>query len=289
VKLDDPAVVQRDYATETRLLGRRSIYEASEGPSALDVLWDAICEARPRDVLEVGPGPGELSERIAAELDASVTAVDISPRMVELTRARGIDARLGDVQSLEFGDESFDLVVAAWVLFHPSDLDRALSEIVRVLRREGRLIAATNSVQHLRELWALVGVERTRYSFCAESADAALRRHFGDRRPTSCGGMGDIQRHGECARLRRVVDHLLSPRGSGSGATRTASSSKEERHLRRDEGLTNPPVPGVYSVAVERIAWTDERLDDLATGWTRGSRASMPTFANFGPRSEACG
>jgi SAM-dependent methyltransferase len=178
VKLDDPAVVQRDYATETRLLGRRSIYEASEGPSALDVLWDAICEARPRDVLEVGPGPGELSERIAAELDASVTAVDISPRMVELTRARGIDARLGDVQSLEFGDESFDLVVAAWVLFHPSDLDRALSEIVRVLRREGRLIAATNSVQHLRELWALVGVERTRYSFCAESADAALRRHF---------------------------------------------------------------------------------------------------------------
>jgi SAM-dependent methyltransferase len=143
VKLDDPAVVQRDYATETRLLGRRSIYEASEGPSALDVLWDAICEARPRDVLEVGPGPGELSERIAAELDASVTAVDISPRMVELTRARGIDARLGDVQSLEFGDESFDLVVAAWVLFHPSDLDRALSEIVRVLRREGRLIAAT--------------------------------------------------------------------------------------------------------------------------------------------------
>jgi ubiquinone/menaquinone biosynthesis C-methylase UbiE len=98
--------------------------------------------------------------------------------MVELTRARGIDARLGDVQSLEFGDEDFDLVVAAWVLFHPSDLDRALSEIVRVLRRGGRLIAATNSVQHLQELWALVGVERTEYSFSAERGDAALRRHF---------------------------------------------------------------------------------------------------------------
>jgi ubiquinone/menaquinone biosynthesis C-methylase UbiE len=178
VKLDDPDVVRTDYASESRLLGRRSIYETSDGPSALSVLWDAICEVRPRDVLEVGPGPGELSERMATELQAKVVAVDLSPRMVELTQARGVDARLGDVQSLEFADESFDLVVAAWVLFHPSDLDRALSEIARVVRPGGHLIAATNSVQHLHELWALVGVERTEYSFCAENGEAALRRHF---------------------------------------------------------------------------------------------------------------
>lgn len=178
MRLDDPDVVREDYASESRLLGRRSIYDTSEGPSALDVLWDAICGVRPRDVLEVGPGPGELSERMATELDADVLAVDISTRMVELTRARGIDARLGDVQSLDFAGENFDLVVAAWVLFHPSDLDRAVSEIARVLRPGGHLIAATNSVQHLQELWALVGVERTEYSFCAENGEATLRRHF---------------------------------------------------------------------------------------------------------------
>ena len=178
MRLDDPDVVRNDYSSESRLLGRRAIYDTSEGPSALDVLWDAICEPRPRDVLEVGPGPGELSERIATELGANVVAVDVSPRMVELTRARGIDARLGDVQSLQFGDESFDLVVAAWVLFHPADLDRAVSEIARVVRPGGHLIAATNSVHHLQELWALVGVERTEYSFCAENGEAALRRHF---------------------------------------------------------------------------------------------------------------
>jgi SAM-dependent methyltransferase len=177
VRLDDPEVVRDDYASESRLLGRRSIYETSEGSSALDVLWDAISEARARDVLEVGPGPGELSERMATELGANVVAVDISPRMVELTRAQGIDARLGDVQSLQLRDESFDLVVAAWVLFHPSDLDRAVSEIARVLRPGGHLVAATNSVQHLQELWALVGVERTEYSFCAENGEEALRRH----------------------------------------------------------------------------------------------------------------
>jgi SAM-dependent methyltransferase len=180
VTLDDPEVVRRDYASESRLLARRSIYQTSEGPNALDVLWERIAEARPRRVLEVGPGPGELSERMAAELGADVVAVDVSPRMVELARGRGIDARLGDVQELPFEDAGFDLVVAAWVLFHPADLDRALGEIDRVLRPGGRLIAATNSELHLQELWSLIGVERITYSFSAENAERALRAHFGN-------------------------------------------------------------------------------------------------------------
>ena len=58
MRLDDPAVVARDYATETRLLDRRWIYESSEGPSALDVLWDRISKVMPENVLEVDPGPG---------------------------------------------------------------------------------------------------------------------------------------------------------------------------------------------------------------------------------------
>lgn len=180
MRLDDPAVVARDYATEARLLGRRSIYETSEGPSALDVLWESIAAAQPQRVLEVGPGPGELAERIAKELGAEVVAIDVSPRMVELTRARGIDARVGDVQHLPFEAASFDLVVAAWVLFHPEDLNRALSEIVRVLEPSGRLIAATNSEAHLEELWKLVGADRVSYGFSAENAANSLHAHFAD-------------------------------------------------------------------------------------------------------------
>jgi SAM-dependent methyltransferase len=179
VSLTDPEIVQRDYASESRLLDRRSIYEASEGPSTLDVLWDRIVESAPRTVLEVGPGPGELSQRMATELAADVVAVDISPRMVELCRERGIDARLGDVQALPFNDASFDLVVAAWVLFHPADLELALSEIARVLQPGGHLIAATNSELHLAELWQLLGIERIGYSFGAENGERLLLKHFG--------------------------------------------------------------------------------------------------------------
>ena len=55
-----------------------------------EVAFQAIAASRPRKVLEVGPGPGELSGRIMAELGAEVVALDVSERMVELARGRGV-------------------------------------------------------------------------------------------------------------------------------------------------------------------------------------------------------
>ena len=49
--------------------------------------------------------------------------------MVELTKARGVDVHLADVQSLPFADGEFDCVAANWVLYHVPDLDRGLSEL----------------------------------------------------------------------------------------------------------------------------------------------------------------
>jgi SAM-dependent methyltransferase len=119
------------------------------------------------------------------ELGADVRFVDVSPRMVQLARARGVEAQVGDVQALPFADGSFDVVVAAWMLYHVPDLDRALGEIGRVLESRGALVAVTNSVDHLRELRKLVsypgGFEST---FTRENGEEHLRRHFGrvDRR-----------------------------------------------------------------------------------------------------------
>lgn len=176
--LNDPDVVRAEYASEARFLARSSIYAGAAGIDARDVIVEQIAAVEPGATLEVGCGPGELAARLGDEHGIAVRAIDISPRMVELARARGIDAAVGDVEALPFADASFDCVIAAWILYHVSDLDRGLSEIARVLRPGERLIAATNGQRHLEELWALVGVDRHASSFNTENGKPIIDRHF---------------------------------------------------------------------------------------------------------------
>jgi SAM-dependent methyltransferase len=178
VRHNDPAIVAREYATEKGLLGRRAAYQWSEGPDPREMTFQAIAEAAPRRVLEVGPGPGELSERIQRELGADVVAVDISERMVELAKARGVEAIVGDVQRLPFPDESFDCAVAAWMLYHVPDVELGISELARVLRPGGRLVAVANGTDHWDGLRELVTDRRSELCFTAENGEQLLSRSF---------------------------------------------------------------------------------------------------------------
>jgi SAM-dependent methyltransferase len=178
VRIDDPAAVAVQYACEANLEARRSLYANAEGPDPREVAFEAVAEAAPQRVLEVGGGPGELSARIAAELGCEVVMLDVAPRMVELAQARGVDARLGDVQELPFPDGSFDCAVAAWMLFHVPDLDRGLAELARVLRPGGRLVAVTNAEHHLQELREIAGSAAWERTFTRESGAEAIGRHF---------------------------------------------------------------------------------------------------------------
>lgn len=177
--LNDPARVRDEYASEHGLLGRRAAYEYATGPDARELTFDAIAQGLPARVLEVGCGPGELSARVQAELGATVVALDTSERMVELARERGVDARVGDAQALPFGDAEFDCAVAAWMLYHVPDVPLALAELSRVLRPGGRLVAVTNSRDHLTELRELVGAPpRTFSAFSGENGERLLLASF---------------------------------------------------------------------------------------------------------------
>ena len=180
IRANDPEFVKRQYESEANLAARKAVYATSEGPSALDVAFDAVAEAAPSRVLEVGGGEGELAVRILSELGCELVGIEQSERMVEIQRAQGIDARLGDVQELSFGGEEFDVALAAWMLFHLPDLDRGLAELARLVKPGGRLVAVTNAIDHFQELWDLAGLDTSlrSFTFRSENGEAALKRHF---------------------------------------------------------------------------------------------------------------
>jgi SAM-dependent methyltransferase len=180
MQLNDPALVRAQYADEHGLAARKANYAGAEGPDARELAFRAVAEHAPSRVLEVGGGEGELAERIMRELDAEVIMLDQSERMVELACGRGVDARVGDAQSLRFENESFDCAVAAWMLYHVADIPLALSELARILRPGGRLVAVTNGADHLVELRELAGHDGwwTGMAFSRENGEELLRASF---------------------------------------------------------------------------------------------------------------
>jgi 2-polyprenyl-3-methyl-5-hydroxy-6-metoxy-1,4-benzoquinol methylase len=146
----------------------------------------AACGIGPgQRVLDVAAGTGNVAIR-AAEAGADVVASDVTPESLaagELeARTLGVELEwvVADAQELPFADGEFDVSVANWMLYHVPDLDRGLAELARVLRPGGRLVATTNSLDHLGELWSLVGRDRRRepVRFFSETAEEPLLRHF---------------------------------------------------------------------------------------------------------------
>jgi SAM-dependent methyltransferase len=178
--VNDPAFVATEYADPARLAARRRVWHGFlEGPNSDDEAFSAVAERQPATVLEVGAGWGGLAERMAAELPAKVTALDVSPVMAGLARDRGVRAAVADAQALPMRDGSVDVVLANAMLYHLPDLGRGLREIARVLRDGGALVATTFAADHLSEVWELLDGPGVDLSFNGENGEAILREHFG--------------------------------------------------------------------------------------------------------------
>lgn len=103
-----------------------------------------VCAQAEGRVLEIAIGTGRNLPYYPAGV--RLTGVDVSPAMLEIGRRRLAELgqqgelRLGDVQALEFPDESFDTVVCTLSLCSIPDPRRAVAEAPRVLRRGGRFV-----------------------------------------------------------------------------------------------------------------------------------------------------
>ena len=107
---------------------------------SVDALLDAAGALFGSQVLDVATGAGYVAGAAAAR-GAHATGLDFSAEQIELARRYypGMTFQVGEADDLPFADASFDCVVSAFGMPHFPDPERALAEMYRTLKRNGRV------------------------------------------------------------------------------------------------------------------------------------------------------
>ncbi len=151
--MDRPPTVDTagPHARETEITRRRydriaPVYDAIEWVMELRVrrwrraLWERV---EGRKLIELGVGTGKNLPYHPAGVQ--VTAVDLSPKMLERARRRAerlgstVELELADVQQLPYPDGTFDVAVATFLFCSVPDPVLGLREARRVLKPGGKL------------------------------------------------------------------------------------------------------------------------------------------------------
>ena len=110
---------------------------------ATEILCDLVGDISGQELLDLGCGQGVLTRQLA-ERGASVTGIDLSEKMLEITRRYeaaepvSIRYRCDDAQTLAtVPDAAFDGVLCCMALMDIPDLDATLQSVARVLRPGG--------------------------------------------------------------------------------------------------------------------------------------------------------
>lgn len=161
--LQNAEYLRGDQYRDSRNLGARAQLHQRYGsnPNGWFNWVMAYMSLEPRNrVLECGCGPGWLWRNNLEGLPAGcqITLTDLSPGMVaeaeEALSATGYDFNFfdADIVALPADDQIFDVVVANHMLYHVPDRKKALAEVKRVLKPDGRFLATTIGENHMLEI-----------------------------------------------------------------------------------------------------------------------------------------
>ena len=100
-------------------------------------------------VLDVGTGTGVLIPYLVKAVGpiGSVTAIDLSEKMVQACKAKyanvkNVEIKVGNIEDTAFPPETFDAVTCFGVFPHLENKEKALKNIISMLKRGGKLVIA---------------------------------------------------------------------------------------------------------------------------------------------------
>lgn len=256
---------------------RHDAWQAGESYDAYMGRWsrrvaplflDLLQAAERLDWLDVGCGTGALSEAIVARCaPGSVTGVDASPGFISRAREIVHDPRatflIGDAQALPVDSATFDLVVSGLVLNFVSDMPKALEEMKRAARPNGRVCFYVwdypgGGVEFMRAFWTAATAldpdatdltEARRFPFCESSALTELAQAAG-LVSVDCEAI-------EAPTIFRDFDDYWRPftLGAGPAPGYCASLAPDRREILRKTLRERLPIQDDGSITLKVRAW----------------------------------
>jgi ubiquinone/menaquinone biosynthesis C-methylase UbiE len=123
---------------------RAAGYDGATARATLQTIPALLSHARlfPNSkVLDQGCGPGYVAA-CADLLGVQAKGIDFSQGMIDEARSRfpHISFEVGDIESVDEADQTYDAVLSNFVLFHVTDPVLAMREAYRVLKPSGRFV-----------------------------------------------------------------------------------------------------------------------------------------------------
>ena len=165
----------------------------------MDNVWRKIAikklKNNPKTILDIATGTGDFAVSAAKYTDAKITGIDISQGMlnvgIEKVRKKNLNNRislqLADSESLPFNDNTFDAITAGFGVRNFENLNKGLSEMKRVLKKDGIVVILEPSTPKyfplkqfyklyfhhvLPTIGAWISKDKSAYSYLPESVDA---------------------------------------------------------------------------------------------------------------------
>ncbi len=134
------------------------------------VLLQIIGDVKNKNILEIGCGNGYLS-RLLAKRGAKITAVDISSEFIKIATKRekatplGIVYLIRNVASLHgLKDSHYDLVISNMCLMDVADIENAIKNISRVIKKNGNFVfSLTHPLHESQQQWIIIKDEGKKY------------------------------------------------------------------------------------------------------------------------------
>jgi len=150
------------YENASNLRARISIHEMFSVNKYGWMIWyfDQLNLRKQSKILELGCGDANLwkknKDRIPKDLD--ITLSDFSRGMLSDAKANfgkkleNFKFEIIDAEDIPYNEDSFDVVIANHMLYHVDNIQKALSEIYRVLKPGGYLYCSTVGQNHMMEI-----------------------------------------------------------------------------------------------------------------------------------------